>query len=256
MTADPAAFRVLREEGKAPFLLTCDHASMALPSGYGTLGLPEAELSRHIGWDIGAAKLTEQLSERLDACAVLSGYSRLLVDCNRAPDDPTLICELSDGAVVTGNRGIGPEEVARRIALYHAPYHGEVAEQILRLQQRVAAPPVISIHSFTPSMRGRSRPWHAGILWNKDPRLAVPLLEKLGREPDIMVGDNEPYSGRSNVGYTMRRHGAEAGLPHVLLEIRQDELGDQKGIDRWGERLGRIIGEIVAEGHPFAVERY
>lgn len=256
MAADPAAFRVIREEGKAPFLLTCDHASLALPPGYGTLGLPEAELARHIGWDIGAAKLTEALSEGLDACAVLSGYSRLLIDCNRAPDDPTLICELSDGAVVAGNRGIGPAEVAKRLALYHTPYHAALAAQIALLQKRVMAPPIVSVHSFTPSMRGRSRPWHVGILWNKDPRLAVPLLEKLGREPDIMVGDNEPYSGRDNVGYTMRRHGAEAGLPHVLLEIRQDELLDEEGVERWAGRLARILAEIMAEGHPFAVERY
>lgn len=256
MAADPNAYRVVGEGARAPFLLTCDHASRALPPAYGTLGLPEAELARHIGWDIGAAGLTERLADRLDACAVLSGYSRLLVDCNRAADDPTLICELSDGAVVSGNRGLPPEEVARRIALYHAPYHAAVAERIARLRERVAAPPVISIHSFTPSMRGRARPWHVGILWNRDPRLAVPLLEKLGREPDITVGDNEPYSGRSNVGYTMRRHGADAGLPHVLIEVRQDELGDPAGIDRWADRLGRILGEIIAEGSPFAVERY
>lgn len=256
MTADPNAFRVLRPQGSAPLLLTCDHASLALPPGYGTLGLPETELARHIGWDIGAARLTERLSERLDACAVLSGYSRLLVDCNRAPDDPTLVCELSDGAVVTGNRGLAPEEVARRIALYHEPYHAALAAALANLRTRVAAPPVVSVHSFTPSMRGRARPWHVGILWNRDPRLAVPLLEKLGREPDIMVGDNEPYSGRSHVGYTMRRHGAELGLPHVLLEIRQDELSDDAGIDRWAARLGRILSEILAEGGPFAVERY
>lgn len=253
--ADPAACRRL-EGGRQDLLLTCDHASRALPDGYGTLGIGEAALARHIGWDIGAAALTEALVKRLDAPAVLSGFSRLLVDCNRAPDDPTLICELSDGTVIGGNRGLAAEEVVRRIERFHAPYHQAIARQIEGMRQSVEAPAIVSIHSFTPTMRGRVRPWHCGILWDKDPRLAVPLMAKLGAEPGLEVGDNQPYSGKSHVGYTMGRHGATAGLPHVLIEIRQDEIDQAAGVARWAERLARVLAEIMAEAAPFRVERY
>lgn len=253
--ADPAACRRL-EGGRQDLLLTCDHASRALPGAYGSLGLGEAELVRHIGWDIGAAALTEALVARLDAPAVLSGFSRLLVDCNRAPDDPTLICELSDGTVIGGNRGLSSGEVALRIERYHTPYHTAIAQQIDAMRRNVEAPAIVSIHSFTPTMRGRARPWHCGILWDKDPRLAVPLMTKLGAEPGLEVGDNQPYSGKSHVGYTMGRHGASAGLPHVLIEVRQDEIDRPAGVERWAERLARVLAEIMAETPPFRVERY
>lgn len=253
--ADPAAWRLL-EGSRRDLLLTCDHASRALPEGYGTLGIGEAELARHIGWDIGAAALTEALVRKLDAPAVLSGYSRLLVDCNRAPDDPTLVCELSDGTVIAGNRGLTADEIKRRIERYHTPYHDAIAGRLAALRRSVEAPAVVSIHSFTPSMRGRARPWHCGILWDKDPRLAVPLLTKLGAEPGLEVGDNQPYSGKSHVGYTMARHGASAGLPHVLIEVRQDEIDRPDGVARWADRLARVLAEIVAEAAPFRVERY
>lgn len=252
---NPAACRLI-EGGRRDLLLTCDHASRALPEGYGTLGISEAELARHIGWDIGAAALTEALVTKLDAPAVLSGYSRLLVDCNRAPDDPTLVCELSDGAVIAGNRGLTAEEITQRIGRYHTPYHEAIAERLTMMRQSIEAPAVVSIHSFTPSMRGRSRPWHCGILWDKDPRLAVPLMAKLGAEAGLIVGDNQPYSGKSHVGYTMGRHGASAGLPHVLIEIRQDEIEQPAGVARWADRLARALSEILAEAAPFKVERY
>ncbi|WP_119420527.1 N-formylglutamate amidohydrolase [Desertibaculum subflavum] len=253
--AGDAAFRLL-EGGRRDLLLTCDHASRVLPEGYGTLGIGEAELARHIGWDIGAAALTEALVERLDAPAVLSGFSRLLVDCNRAPDDPTLICELSDGTVIAGNRGLSSDEVAGRIARFHTPYHDAIARQIDVMRRSVEAPAIVSIHSFTPTMRGRARPWHCGILWDQDPRLAVPLMAKLGAEPGLEVGDNHPYSGKSHVGYTMGRHGASAGLPHVLIEVRQDEIDRPAGVERWAGRLARVLAEIMAEATPFRVERY
>jgi predicted N-formylglutamate amidohydrolase len=258
--ADPNAFRLIEPaSGRPPrrnLLLTCDHASRALPEGYGTLGIGEADLDRHIGWDIGAAALTEALVARLDAPAVLSSYSRLLVDCNRAPDDPTLVCELSDGTVVPGNRDLPADEVPRRIARYHAPYHAAIADRLAGLRQMVAAPAVVSIHSFTPTMRGRPRPWHCGILWDQDPRLAVPLLQQLGREPGLVVGDNQPYSGRSHVGYTMTRHGAAIGLPHVLIEVRQDEIDNPAGVAAWAGRLGRVLASILDEAGAFRVEAY
>ncbi|HYM29729.1 MAG TPA: N-formylglutamate amidohydrolase [Candidatus Cybelea sp.] len=254
--ADPSPVAIRNAEGKAPLVLVCDHASRALPAEYAGLGLDETELRRHIAWDIGAADVATRLSGLIDAPVVLSGASRLLVDCNRATDDPTFICQVSDGTVVPGNRGIDGTEVARRIARFHRPYHEAIAAVVGAKRAKVAAPALFSIHSFTPVMRSFERPWHVGILWDKDARLAKPLLAMLAEDPAITVGDNEPYSGRSHVGYTMMRHGAEAGLPHVLIELRQDLVDTHRGAELWAERLAGVITRILARFGPFQLERH
>ena len=255
MTDLPPA-SVINADSASPFLLVCDHASRALPAAYGTLGLEESELWRHIAWDIGAADVTRRLAAALDAPAVLSGASRLLVDCNRATDDPTFICQVSDGTVVPGNRSLAPAEIQHRIRSYYEPYHQAIAGEVARLSRQVAAPALVSIHSFTPVMRGFQRPWHVGILWDKDPRLAVPLLHLLGADPGLVVGDNQPYSGRSTVGDTMQRHGARRGLPHVLIELRQDLVDTHHGAEAWAGRLAAALKRLLAEHGPFAVERF
>lgn len=254
--ADPPPVTVLNPEGRSPILLVCDHASRMLPSCYGDLGVSDAEMRRHIGWDIGAAEVTGHLTQILGARAVLSGYSRLLIDCNRRPDDPTLVCQVSDGVVIGGNRNLAQTEIDARLARYHSPYHETVASELKRLRQNVPVPALVSIHSFTPVMRGFERPWHIGILWNKDPRLAQPLIEGLMQDKAIVVGDNEPYSGKSNVGYTMVRHGAEAGLPHVLVEIRQDLIDTHHGAAAWAERLGKVLQDILTCHAPFVAKIY
>jgi predicted N-formylglutamate amidohydrolase len=240
----------------SPIVLACDHASRALPAEYGSLGLDESELWRHIAWDIGAADVTRHLAKLLDAPAVLSGTSRLLVDCNRSPDDPTLVCQVSDGTVVPGNRNLAPEEVAGRIARYHEPYHQAVAAAVRAAAKHTAAPAVVAVHSFTPTMRGFARPWHIGLLWDKDPRLALPLMASFRADPALVVGDNQPYSGRTHVGYTMARHGATAGLPHVLIEIRQDQIDTHHGAETWAERLAGALSRLLAEHDPFRMQRY
>ena len=252
--AQPAncPFEIANPDGRAPLLLVCDHASRALPPAYGTLGLDEAELWRHIAWDIGAADVTRRLAQLLDAPAVLSGYSRLLVDCNRAGDDPTLVCRVSDGTVVPGNRSFDAAELARRMALAHAPYHAAVEAAMARLRARAAAPALINIHSFTPVMKGVERPWHIGVLWDQDGRIAVPLMQVLREDTDLVVGDNEPYSGRSNVGYTCRRHAEAAGLPNVLIELRQDLIDTRHGAEAWAGRLAAALRRVLAEAAPFA----
>ena len=254
--AAPAALEHLNAAAVSPLLLVCDHASKALPPAYGTLGISEAELSRHIGWDIGAAALTRRLAADLKTPALLAPWSRLLIDLNRAADDPTLICMVSDGTVIPANRGVSDEERARRVAQLHRPYHACIAAEMDRLQRSVAAPALVNIHSFTPVMKGRARPWHVGVLWNLDGRLARPLLDLLNAEGDLVVGDNEPYSGRSNVGFTMREHGARRGVPHILIEVRQDLIADDAGVAAWAARLGRILARIVAEHGPFAVQHF
>lgn len=245
-TDEPPAVSILRPQGRAPLLLVCDHASRRVPRALAGLGLPEAELSRHIGWDIGAAAVTERLAARLDAPAVLTGYSRLVVDCNRRPDDPTSMPDISDGTAVPANRDLTDAGRRQRLeALFH-PYHDRIAALLDGFQRRGVVPAVVSVHSFTPVMRGFQRPWHIGILWNRDPRIAVPLLAALEAEGDLVVGDNEPYSARTGCGHTINTHCEPAGIPSVMLEIRQDLIAEAAGAEAWAARLERLLRPILA----------
>ncbi len=232
--------------GAAPILLTCDHASRAVPRVLRNLGLDEAVIARHIGWDIGAAAVTRRLAPLLDAPAILCGYSRLVIDCNRAPEDPSSIPLASDGTVVPGNAGLSPEaRAARRLAIFD-PYHASIAARIAAFRQGGIAPAFVSIHSFTPAMNGKARPWHVGVLWDQDGRIALPLLEALRAEAGLVVGDNEPYSAREPVGFTQWHHGHDPGLPHVAIELRQDLVGEDGGAAGWAERLARLLRPILA----------
>lgn len=226
-------------------ILLCDHAASTLPEAYGTLGLTPTELARHIAYDIGAQGVTERLAARLGVPAVMTRFSRLLIDCNRGEDDPTLIMRLSDGAVVPGNRTLTEEERAARIARYYRPYHAAIAEVIDRALTCGVVPILLSVHSFTPAWRGRVRPWHAAVLWDKDPRLAQPLLAELRTDAALLVGDNEPYTGRLK-GDCLWRHGTSRGLPHALLEIRQDLIATEAGQAEWAGRLVDAMQRVLA----------
>ena len=227
----------------AGMLVVCDHAHNRLPPGYGDLGLPAGEFRRHIAYDPGAAAVACGLASRLGVPAVLSTFSRLLIDANRGEDDPTLIMRLSDGAVVPGNSAVDGEERTRRIARFHAPYHAAINAAIEEALGVGRPPVIISIHSFTPVWRGRARPWHAGVLWDSDPRIAEPLITALRAEGDLAVGDNEPYSG-ALANDCMYRHGSARGLAHALVEIRQDLIGEPAGAAAWADRLARIVSAL------------
>jgi predicted N-formylglutamate amidohydrolase len=244
---DPAPFSLCRANGAAPVLLTCDHASNAVPAALAGLGLPQAELARHIGWDIGAGAVTRLLADRLDAPAILAGYSRLVIDCNRDPDDPTSIPETSDGTAVPGNRALMPAACAARRAAIFAPYHAAIAEWIETQLARGIVPAILSIHSFTPVFAGKARPWHVGVLWDRDPRIPVPLLAALRADTSHAVGDNEPYSARVPAGYTVRHHAVARGLPHVAVELRQDLVADDAGAARWAAILAAALAPILAD---------
>lgn len=226
-------------------ILICDHAENALPEHYDRLGLPEAAFARHIAYDVGAGRLARALAGRLGVPAVLSRFSRLLIDPNRGEDDPTLIMRLSDGTVVPGNARLDDSERANRLSRYYRPYHDAVARTIDRALARDIVPAIVSIHSFTANWRGFPRPWHVGVLWDRDPRLAVPLIAALRAEPDIVVGDNEPYTGRL-YGDTLYRHGTRRGLAHALIEVRQDLLAVRDGVEAWADRLARILSRLAA----------
>ncbi|MEO8666995.1 MAG: N-formylglutamate amidohydrolase [Bauldia sp.] len=241
---DLPPFVAIEGDPAAGLILLCDHASNALPPEYDNLGLPEAEFGRHIAFDIGAAEVTRALAQRLGVPAVLSTFSRLLIDANRGEDDPTLVMRLSDGAVVPGNAGVDAPERARRIARFHAPYHGAVGRAIDRSLTTGVPPALVSMHSFTPVWRGVRRIWQVGILWDADPRLARPLIAALAADPALTVGDNEPYHG-ALINDCMYRHGTRRGLAHALIEIRQDLIGDDAGAAAWADRLAPILAALA-----------
>jgi predicted N-formylglutamate amidohydrolase len=242
------AVRIIGEAriGASPFLIVCDHASNAVPPEFTSLGLPAAEFERHIAWDPGAALLVESLSQRLDAPAVLSCFSRLLIDPNRGTDDPTLVMRLSDGTVIPGNRNVTDAEIAERIRRFHDPYHRAIEDAIERALGLGIAPALISIHTFTPVWRGTPRPWHAGILWDRDDRLARLFLDGLRADPALVVGDNEPYHGRLE-NDCMHRHGTARGLAHVLIEVRNDLLATPDGVAQWRGRIAGILDEAMSD---------
>ncbi|MGQ0671907.1 MAG: N-formylglutamate amidohydrolase [Hyphomicrobium sp.] len=239
------AFEIESGSATRGLVLLCDHASNALPNAYGTLGLPPAEFERHIAYDIGAAAVTRRLAGILGVPAVLTRYSRLLIDCNRGRDDPTLIMRISDGAVVPGNRHLDAAERERRLRLYYEPYHRAVDGLIDDCIRSGPPPMLISLHSFTGLWKGQPRPWHAGILWDRDDRAAAPLIAELSAERHLVIGDNEPYTGRLK-GDTMWQHGTERGLAHAIVEIRQDLIATEAGVTEWSDRLARIVGKMLA----------
>ena len=250
--ADPPPFETFNPDGAARVVFLCDHASNRVPRVLDGLGLPPEELERHIAWDIGAAELTRRLARHFDAPAVLAGYSRLVIDCNRKLEHEESIVTASDGTAVPGNQGLTRAHVAARVDACFRPYHRACTTVIEGVEGRGAAPIVVMMHSFTPAMSGVERPWHVGVLWHEDGRIALPLLRALRERPDLVVGDNEPYPGGSPHGYTMPAHAARQGRANVQIEVRQDLIADEPGVDHWSaillEALAKAFG--AAGGAP------
>jgi predicted N-formylglutamate amidohydrolase len=236
-------------DGDPSLLILCDHATNIVPASVneGTLGLPSAEMERHIAFDIGARGVALELAAILDAPALLTRFSRLVIDPNRGEDDPTLVMRLYDGTIVPANRHVTEAEVERRLDIFHRPYHAAVDVQIDRMIACGAAPALISIHSYTPQLRSRPpRPWHVGVLWLHDGRIARPLLRRLRAEPDLCVGENQPYDGQLE-GDTLSRHGTRRGLRHVLIEMRHDLIDTAEGQRLWAKRLAPMLRASVDE---------
>ena len=229
-------------EKQSPLLFLCDHASNAVPPSYGDLGLSKTLFQTHIAYDIGAAEIAIALAKAYGAAALLGGVSRLLIDLNRGPGDPTLVMKLSDGSIIPGNRGADDAEVAKRLQQFHAPYHAAIREQMARIGKKAI---LISIHSFTPSWKSVARPWEVGVLYGRDARLAVPLMKHLAAS-GFAVGDNEPYTGALE-GDTLDTHGTKTGHANVLIEIRQDFLADADKAKAMAARLKPIIDAALAQ---------
>jgi predicted N-formylglutamate amidohydrolase len=251
---DPPAFELFNPEGAAPILFVCDHAGRAIPAALGRLGLDETALARHIAWDIGVAELTRALARRCDAPAALSTYSRLVIDCNRRLEHPTSIPAVSDEVAVPANQALTPAARQARVEACFFPYHRAIESLLDRFARRGVAPVFLSMHSFTPVFQGFERPWHVGVLWDKDPRLPVPLMAALREEPGLVVGDNEPYTGRNKHGYSIPTHAEGRGLAHALLEIRQDLIDTRHGVAAWADRLERALRRALAAAAPIQGE--
>lgn len=241
---DPAPVRLHNPSGRSPFLLIGDHAGNAIPRRLGDLGVAAADRCRHIGWDIGIAALGAALSRRLDAVWIAQAYSRLVIDCNRAPApgaDPNAVVTVSDGTPVPANHALDAAARAARVAEIHAPYQDAIAAEIARRTAAGTPTIAIALHSFTPRMAGVARPWHVGILHDgANDAFCRHVLRLLQSDPVLTVGDNEPYR-MDSIDHTIPRHAFAAGLPYVEFEVRQDLIADPAGVDLWCGILARVL---------------
>lgn len=247
---DPPPFALLNQSGRPRFILTCDHASAAVPRHMDRLGLTADDLDRHIAWDIGAAEVTKHLAAGLDAPAFFSGYSRLVIDCNRPLTSPTSIPSVSDNTQIPANQAMSSEEAAARAEAFYWPYHRQISRTLDNLIAGGEIPIFVAMHSFTPQMSdGAARPWHVGLLFEHDRRLVAPLKEALGGlVPDICIGENEPYAIIGPSDYSIPEHGQKRGLPHIEIEIRQDLIDSPEGARMWAERIGKALEMVVDTG--------
>jgi predicted N-formylglutamate amidohydrolase len=247
---EPAPVTAHNASGKSPFLLVADHAGNVIPRALGRLGITEAELGRHIAWDIGIAGLGRYLADALDAAFIRQNYSRLVIDCNRPPRSPTSIADISEHTPIPGNVDLSEGDRKARAREIFWPYHERIEAELDRRRQAGRPVVLISLHSFTPVFKGVARPWHAAVLYNRDPRLAHRLKALLNAEKEFTVGENAPYAVTDATDYTIPVHAERRGLDHVLIEIRQDLIAEESGQRAWSERLARLLplayDELVA----------
>ena len=242
---DVAPLDVQRRDGRSPLFIVCDHAGRLIPRSLGALGLSEDQLADHIAWDIGAAGVAQRLGAALGATTVLQRYSRLVIDCNRPLDAHDSIVRRSERTDIPGNQAVGRDAAEERARAIFHPYHDEIRRALDQRQAMALPTVVIAMHSFTPVFMDVARPWHVGVLYNRDARVARPLLQALRDEGDVVVGDNEPYAAGELTDYSLVNHGERRGLPCVELEIRQDLIADGRGQEAWAERLARLLPAVI-----------
>jgi len=256
--ADPAPFRVENQKGKAQCLIVCDHASNRIPAALGTLGLSKKDREKHIAWDPGTEVIGRYLSEQLDAPAFFATFSRIVVDVNRGANSPECMREVYDHIPVPGNTALGRAEKKQRIDEIFDPYHKNLADQVQRFLKKKRVPMIISVHSFTPEMDGYRRPWHIGILWNKEDDIALKLVDNLRQQnPTMIVGENEPYSLKAEnlTKNTIGTHAESKGLPYVIVEFRQDLVKTKRDALKWGKIFLDAMTPILADPDTYRLYR-
>ena len=252
-SVDHEVFGIIGGSLDAGVIFLCDHATNIVPPEYADLGLPRYELERHIGYDVGTLTMGRVLAAAFSAPCIFSKFSRLLIDPNRGDDDPTLVMRISDGALIPGNARIGDSEIEARRGRFYEPYHSAIETVIDQALAGGAVPAIVSMHSFTPQMKGIARPWHVGVLWDSDPRLSVALIERLRMETDLVVGDNEPYDG-GLLGDTIYQHATQRGLASTLIEVRNDLVRSESEAEGWGLRLAGILRPLLAAPELHRIE--
>ena len=233
--------------GTSPVLLVADHASPFFPASMNQLGLADWVLERHVAWDIGSDKLAKFLADELDAPLVLAGFSRLIVDPNRKIEDSSAFVEISDGIAIPGNMDLSDEQKALRVESFFKPYHDRITQRLEHFAANGVVPAMIAVHTCSPVFDRIVRPWHIGIMWDKDPRIPLPLIRHFENQDEICVGDNEPYSGRHPNDFTIDHHAEPAGLPHVGFEVRQDLVNTEQGAREWAGILARGLESILSD---------
>ena len=244
---EPAPVTVHNGNGRSPFLIVADHAGNFMPRALERLGIPQSECERHIAWDIGIAAVCRLVADALDATQVQQNYSRLIIDCNRWPGSETSIAAVSELTPVPGNVGLSEGAKAARVREIFRSYHDRIENELDRRRQAGRPTALLAMHSFTPVFKGVARPWHAGVLYNRDPRFAHLLMALMKREAGLVVGDNEPYSVTDASDYTIPVHGERRGLHHVAIEVRQDLITDDNGQRTWGLLLARLLPQAYQD---------
>lgn len=241
----PSPFEAINAKGSAPLLIACDHANNLIPESLSGLGLNADYLSQHIAYDIGAKQVAIKLADFFDAPLLLANYSRLVIDLNRHFHDPSLIAESSDGIEIPGNLNLSDEMRAERINNYFHPYHNQYQDMVSNLIAKHTRPIILSVHSFTPIMKGVARPWEMGVLWDEDEVLAKQLIANLSEVTGFNIGDNKPYHATNPQGYAQVLHSRERGVEFALLEIRQDLIADDQGQNKITELICQALSPIL-----------
>ncbi|MBX7145988.1 MAG: N-formylglutamate amidohydrolase [Alphaproteobacteria bacterium] len=253
---DPNPIFIYNKNSLSPLILLADHGGRAIPQKLNNLGLSSNLLKLHIAYDIGIKNVGIKLAQYLDSMFIMNHYSRLVIDCNRATSSPDCISPISDNILIPGNNNLLSTEQLFRVTEIYLPYHNYINNIINHSLQNHKVPILVSLHSFTPVMQGYQRPWHIGILWNRDKRLATLMFNLLKEDTHLCVGDNQPYSGQTCTGYTLPFHAESLGIPHVLIELKQDLIDHEDGVCFWAKKLFSLLKGIILNKNLHQIKKH